>query len=243
MRKIKQLQSLILSAIALGTLIIVPAAMAAPSTNSGGGSTNTVKKPESSPETSPEATETPADIAERTTRIEKEKGALKIKLDAKETLLIKTKCKPAQIIVKAVGSNTEQKVKDRTKAYGEIIDRLNGIVVKLKAKNVDTTDLEKEITALQALVTKFTTDLAAYKVAMVNLKAIDCVTSPDAFKEALEKARTANGVVLKDAADIKAYIKATIKPTLEKIRSTLEASEKASSNESSTNSTTKTGAN
>jgi hypothetical protein len=234
MRKIKNLQYALMSALALGTFVLAPVAVMAEGTNSGSGSTKSSTKTESTAE----PTESPADLAERAARLTKAKTDLKIKLTDKDSLTIKTKCKPAQVLVRTVGDRVDEKVKDRATAYGELVDRLNGIVVKLKAKNVDTAELEKEITALKALLATFKTDLATYKTALADVKSVDCVTNPDQFKAALETARTANATVLKDAAAVKSYVKVTIKPTLEKIRKSLEAEEKAKSSESSTNSTT-----
>ena len=52
----------------------------------------------------------------------------------------------------------------------------------LKAKGVDTTTLESQITELKAKITTYSTDLAAYKQSLTDLKAVDCKTDPDAFQ-------------------------------------------------------------
>jgi chromosome segregation ATPase len=114
-------------------------------------------------------------------------------------------------------------VPTRTKDYEALSSNLNTMLEKLNAKNIDTTELKAELTAVQTKITTFSTDLTAYKQALSDAKNADCTTDPAAFKAALQTARTARDKVVKDAADIKAYVINTIKPTLQKIRTQLSS--------------------
>lgn len=212
-----RIRNLIGTTIAISVMVVTPLALAETNTTSGSDSSDKDTSSSSSSE----------DSTARQARLEKLKTDLKIKLDAKEQEKLKTRCKPAQTIVKNVGERFNTKAPGRAKIYDELVTRLNSLVTKLKAKGVDTTELEQEISMLQTKVTLFNTDLAAYKQALSDLRDVDCVTDPTAFKAALEAARTAHDKVIKDAADVKAYVKDTIKPTLQKIRSVLEEQEKA----------------
>ncbi|MEI7522466.1 MAG: hypothetical protein WCJ86_03285 [Candidatus Saccharibacteria bacterium] len=222
----KYLKRLTISVAALGLLAIAPIASA--ETTNTTTTTNTKKT-----DTSTSVAESANEIKDRAVRLEKEKIELKVKPEAKEVESIKSKCKPAQLKVKDVGDKTELNVKERSKAYTEVVTKLTETVAKLKAKGVVTTTLEQEIALLNTKIALFNTDLATYKTALSDLKLHDCVTDPTGFKAVLESARTANTKLIADAADIKAYIKNTIKPTLLQIRTALEAQEKVTTNKES----------
>lgn len=213
----KHLREAICLGMAVGLLIITPVVAAETSTSGTDRSSETADSSSSS-----------EDSVSRTARLEKLKSDLKIKIEDKEALNLKTRCKSAQTKVGSVREKVASKVPGRTKAYGELTDRLSGLVVKLKAKGVDTTVFEQEIDVLKAKISTFNTDLASYKQMLADLKGNDCVTDPAAFKAALQASRTDRDKIIKDAADIKAYIKDTVKPTLQQIRTTLEANEKTS---------------
>lgn len=218
----KYLKRLTLSVVALGLLVIAP--MASAETN-----TTTTKKAD----TTGSVAESAIEMKNREARLEKEKIELKVKPETKEVESIKSKCKPAQLKIKDVGDKTELNVKERSKAYTEVVTKLTETVAKLKVKGVVTTTLEQEIALLNTKIALFNTDLATYKTALSDLKLHDCVTDPTGFKAVLESARTANTKLIADAADIKAYIKNTIKPTLLQIRTALEAQEKVTTNKES----------
>ena len=216
----KYLKRLTLSVVALGLLVIAP--MASAETN-----TTTTKKAD----TTGSVAESAIEMKNREARLEKEK--IELKPEKKEVESIKYKCKPAQLKIKDVGDKTELNVKERSKAYTEVVTKLTETVAKLKVKGVVTTTLEQEIALLNTKIALFNTDLATYKTALSDLKLHDCVADPTGFKAVLESARTVNTKLIADAADIKAYIKNTIKPTLLQIRTALEAQEKVTTNKES----------
>ncbi len=178
---------------------------------------------------------------ELTKRLSDRKTELKTKLSALESTKIKSKCTTSQGVISSLGQRVKGIETSHTEVYGNLVDRLTKLSTKLKDKGVDTTTLNSEITTLKAKIATFTTDLTAYKQTVKDLKTMDCVSDPTAFKASLETARTAREKVSKDATDIRTYLTVTIKPTLKELRSKVEA--KASSDSSgSSGSTTNSGA-
>lgn len=164
-------------------------------------------------------------------RLEKIKTSLKIKLTTVEQARLKTRCKASQAVIATLNDRFGNSVVNRTKAYDELISRLNNIVVKLQAANIATTELEAEIAALQTKVATYKTDLVSYRQALSDLKLVDCATDPTAFKAALEAARAAHMTLVGDTTAIKTYVVSTIKPTLQTIRQQLETQKSTSTSE------------
>ena len=164
-------------------------------------------------------------------RLEGLKTSLKIKLTTAEQANLKAKCKAAQTIAAKLNDRFGTSVTTRTKAYDNLSKHLTDIIAKLKDKGVDVTKLQQESTELQAKIATYKTDLASYKQALSDVKTIDCVADPAAFKAALQTARTAHDKLVADAIAVKAYVKDTIKPTLEEIRKSLEAQESTNKTE------------
>ncbi len=179
-------------------------------------------------------TESPDDVS-LLKRLTDRKAALNIKLTTAEQARLKLKCKIAQTgAISSLSGRIKGIETSRTQVYNNLLDQLNKFDTKLKAKNVDTTTFEAEIATLKTKIATFQTDLATYKQDVVDLKSLDCLTDPTAFKAALETARTQKTKVAADAADIKTYVTGTIRPTLVAIRTQLGAAENASTSTSST---------
>lgn len=175
---------------------------------------------ESTTPTSPPTT-SDNDTEAMKTRVEKLKTDFKIKLTTAETARIKLKCKAAQGLVTTLDARVKEIKSNREQAHKAIVDKLNELVTKLKAKNVDTTMLETDIVMLQSKITTFQTDLSAYDQDLADLAKLDCNSDPAAFKAALEAARAARVKVGQDAMDIRGYITGVIKPLLQTIRASL----------------------
>lgn len=165
-------------------------------------------------------------------RIDKRKAELKTKLTALEQKNIPLKCKASQqgaissLKGRITGIDTS-----RNNVHRELVDRLTKISDKLEAADIDTTQLDAQTTELQAKIETFKTDLATYKLAVEDLKEVDCVKDPTGFKAALEAARAAREKVAQDGQAIRVYVKDTIKPTLSQLRSQLEDKKAEGSNE------------
>jgi cell division protein FtsB len=156
-------------------------------------------------------------------RLNKYKDQAKTRLNAVEKTRIQTKCKASQGVVSRVKGRITGLETSHARVYDNLVSRLTSLSTKLKAKDIDTTTLDAQITELKAKIDTFETDLAKYKEAVSDLAEMDCTADPDAFKASLETARTLRAQVAKDAQAIRAYLSDTIKPTLKAIRAEVEA--------------------
>lgn len=221
------LSILLASPILAFSAVMVKAETGSGSTNSGSsttttsGSTDDEKVSEVEIETEPKT-----DSKKLLERLSTRKTELKIKLSKVEEERIKVKCKIAQTgSVSSLSGRIKGIETSRNEVHTNLLDHLTKLVAKLKAKDVDTTKLEAEIVELKAKIATFKADLAKYRQAVIDLKAMDCVSDPSAFKASLESARALRETVIKDATAIKTYVKETIKPTLQEIKAALEAKE------------------
>ncbi len=162
------------------------------------------------------------DEASLNKRIEALKKKLRITLKESEKTRLKARCLPAQALVKKVHTRFGNKVVTRTQAYSELSKVLDKLVEKLKAKEANTTTLESYIAVLKTKIAVYETDLADYKQKLSDLKDMDCKADPEAFKAALEAARTARDKLIQDITAVRTYVKETIKLELLTIRKSLE---------------------
>lgn len=170
-------------------------------------------------------------------RIGEFKKRFKVNLSLSEIERIKLKCVGAQSVVGNLHSKFGSKAKPRTEAYANLQSRLDNLVVVLKAKNVDTTTLEQQITELKARIATFNNDLTVYKEAIADLKDVACKSDPTGFQAALLAARTAHDTLLKDIKSIRSYIVETLKPTLQTIKQQMEGKKEENEDDNSNNST------
>jgi hypothetical protein len=226
----KRKLSYLITTLFLGATILTPAvAMAehgSDSTSSHEATATTTSTDSSgSGSSSDDTTKVETETHDMPGRITKLKTQFKVKLGAAEAAHIKLKCVGAQGVVGKLHTKFGNSVTVRTQAYTELQKNLDKLVTKLKAKDVDTTTLEQQITELKAKITTYTTDLTAYKTALSDLKSVDCKTDPDAFQAALLAARTAHDKLVTDVLAVRTYLVGTIKPTLKTIKTQLEAKE------------------
>lgn len=163
------------------------------------------------------------DSAGRVTRLEAYKKSLKEALTAAAKARIIERCVAAQVIVKTKVANNDVVATARTNAYDEIVKKLQSVVTAGKAKNVDVSELETEITTLEAKIAAFQTANTAFHQALSDLQALGCKTDPTAFKATLETARTDQLAVFTSAKDIRAYLNDTVKATLQALKTKLNS--------------------
>lgn len=169
---------------------------------------------------------------EMSKRVQKRKSESKQRFSALQQKRIQTKCKNAQVPVRAAVGRLQTIQTNRTKAHANIVEKLRKLETKLENKGIDTTQLSTQITELEAKVATFNTDLAAYKQIVEDVGNMeDCSTDPVAFGTSLEDARSALQKVHDDAQAIRSYVKETIKPTLKTIKTQLHASADTHSNQ------------
>lgn len=191
--------------------------------------TTTSSSPNQTGSSNTQTQETDAQKAERSTRIEKLKEQLKIKLATADKDKLEAKCQAAQGKVSGVSESVKGAETSRSEVHKNLLNRLKDLEAKLKAKNVDTTQLDADITVLSTKIDTFNADLATYKQAVTDVQALDCKTDPEGFKAALQTARTDLEKVRSDADAVHAYLNDTIKPLLNTLRSTVSGSTKQNS--------------
>lgn len=163
------------------------------------------------------------DSAGRVTRLEAYKKSLKEALTAAAKARIIERCVAAQVMVKTKVTNNAATTTARTNAYDAIVKSLQSVVTAGKAKNIDVSELEAEITAMQAKIVTFQTANTAFQQALTDVGALDCKTDPTAFKAALETARTDQVAVFTSAKDIRTYLNDTVKATLQALKTKLNS--------------------
>ena len=176
------------------------------------GSTTTTPKADDT------TTETPAQKAERAARIQHEKEVQKVKLATTDKVKLEGKCQAAQGKTTTVSDRLKTSETARNDVHKNLVAKLTSLDEKLKAKGIDTTQLEADIATLNKDISTFNTDLATYKQSVTDLKALDCKTDPEGFKAALLTARTNLEKVRTDATTIQSYLTDTIKPLLKTLR-------------------------
>lgn len=167
--------------------------------------------------------EAPLDQEALQARLAERKAALKTRLDAAKQARIKNRCKPAQGKLNSIRGRVKGLETSRTQVYENLVSRLNKMSEHLETKGVDTTELDGQIAELVILVETFNTDLAAYKEAVSDLAAMDCVADPTGFQASLEAARAARTKVAEDAKAIRTLLSDSIKPTLVDLRKSMES--------------------
>lgn len=194
--------------------------------NSGSSTKTTTTKTEDSVSTS--GTDSARDKAELTKRLQERKDKVKTILTAAEKVKIQSKCKNSQGKFSSLNGRIQGIGTTRGKVNTDLVSRLEDLSEKLKAKNLDTTTLNTQITELKAKVATYDKDLATYKQTVADLGTMDCATDPTAFKASLETARQQLATVKQDAVNIRTYVNSTIKVTLQQLRDQLKKTESES---------------
>lgn len=156
-------------------------------------------------------------------RLEARKAALQLRLSFAEQQRLKLRCKGAQGLISPLAGRIQGIETSRTQVHEHLLDRLEKLSERLADRGVDVTTLNTQIDELETKIETFKTDLEEYKQAVADLKDMDCVADPDAFKASLETARNLRAKLKQDVVDIRTYLNDTIKPTLKAIREQLAA--------------------
>lgn len=155
-------------------------------------------------------------------RQEERKKQQKVALSTAEKTKIKARCQAAQTKLNPDQGRVKGVMSNREENYGKLVNKLNELNTKLKAANVNTTQLEANIATLQTKIMTFKNDMAVYHLALQDLVKLQCQQDPDAFKAALLVVRTNVEKVKTDTHDIKEYVNGTIKPQLKELRLNVE---------------------
>lgn len=110
----------------------------------------------------------------------------------------------------------------RQNRHQKVIDRLNAIIAKLEASNIDVTKLKADVAAL---IQKKNTWYSAYTTLLDDLNATKqyaCGNSQGQFKTAVQTARTQRQTMHTANMDFWTYVENTVRPDLKAIRSQLK---------------------
>lgn len=131
---------------------------------------------------------------------------------------LKLRCSVAQTALKTLSTRVGSVQEKRVDAYDTINKNLTDLIAALKAKSINTTQLEAQSKELKTKTDTFATDLKAYKQSVEDAASADCSGDPLALRAALEEARKGHTKLVTEVGDIRAYINNVIKPTLKQVR-------------------------
>ncbi len=151
-------------------------------------------------------------------RLEERKAALNTRLTFAKQARIKNLCKAAQGGISSIRGRIKGLETSRAQVYENLLSRLTRLSEKLKTHDVDTSELDTQITELTALTEAFNTNLESYQQAVSDLADMDCAADPAAFQASLEAARIERAETAESAKAIRAFLSDTIKPTLKELR-------------------------
>ena len=218
MNRIKQILSGTIGSV---LLFATPAAVLAETTTTDTATqTETTQSDTTKPPTAEDAAKKAAELKKR---LEENKAKLKTKVDEAAKKRIIAKCKPAQNIVKGAETSANAISTNRGKAYAKISERVQALIDKLKAANIDTTELEAAHLAAKTKAETLGASMKAYEQTLADLRGMDCVTDPTGFAATLETARTQREAIKTQANDLRTYISTTLKAAIQKVKAALEA--------------------
>lgn len=201
--------SLFISFVTAGNLVLVPVMVRAETeSESSHASTTEVTK----------ETETNEQKKTRASRVEEYKKNVKDKLSQTSKAKIVDKCEKAQSVAKTRHSKDENNLKGRSTAYSKIVEALERTSVRLKNDGIDVSKLESNTTELNAKIQNFNALEATSRQTLQDLSLIDCKSDPEAFKAALESARTARQNTQVAAKEVRTYLKDVVKQTLKTLK-------------------------
>lgn len=157
--------------------------------------------------------------AELKSRLEQRKADMKTRVTATRQAALKKKCEAAQKgSIKSLSGRIKGLETSRNQVHENLISRLTKLSERLKTHNVDTAELDAEITQLVTLVDAFKADLAEYKQTISDLEEMDCTSDPTSFQASLEAARTARADAAASSKAVRTYLSETVKPTLKTLK-------------------------
>lgn len=151
--------------------------------------------------------------------------ALKNKATEAAKTRLKQRCKGAQANLGTLGDKVNSNLPNRNKAYENLISRLDKLIPKLQTKNIDTAALEEKLATLKTMVEDYKIAITDYQDSLKELKEMGCQENPDAFKAALEVARTERTALGTQLEAIKTFVKQDVKTALADVRTKLAADE------------------
>ncbi len=161
--------------------------------------------------------------AGREARVKSYKEKASTKLAEAQSKRLKTRCKAAQGKVTSLRARVNNVVTNRKKVYQEVGDKLDTLLAKLVAAELDTTKLETARADMRAELVTLTESLNAYDTVLTDLMAMDCEADPDTFQSALLSAREMQVALRTQASEFRSFATTELKAILKDVRSQLEA--------------------
>ena len=114
----------------------------------------------------------------------------------------------------------ENNAQKHTARYERMIARLNALVARLQADDVDTTELEAAIAVLDEKIQLFAHNAASYIESLRATQDFACGESEGDFREALAESRSLLQILRENAVDIRTYWQETLRPLITELVST-----------------------
>ncbi len=147
-------------------------------------------------------------------RIELRKKEKNVKLDAKELLRYKGRCKGVQNAVRDVQNKLPPIVSNRASIYKKIDAKLWITIGQLKLAEKDTFNLEKQRAELAKRVAAYDSTVAQYRQTLDDIVVMNCEADVPGFVALIQTAREYHQEVRTESADIRSYVVDTVKATL-----------------------------
>lgn len=159
--------------------------------------------------------------ATRQARLEEYKKEKEAKLQEWQEKRIAQRCENAQEKLEKLQTRFSNTVTNRTAAYQKVVSKVEILIAKLQAANVDTTEIEAALTELKAKADILVTSLNDYYTVLGDLVALKCSDDPEAFKSALEVAREYRETLHDNAKDFREYATGELKEILQALKAQL----------------------
>ncbi len=165
-------------------------------------------------------------------RVEQYKQRLQKQPSKADLEKLKLRCSVSQQRLKSIAEKASNVQTKRNLAYGNINKSLEELIVALKQKGVNTSNLETQSKELKSKTDTFAVDMAAYKQALEDSSTSDCLTDPLAIKASLEEARNYRVKLAQEIEEIRVYITNVLKISLNQAKSDLETQKETNTNNS-----------
>ncbi len=107
--------------------------------------------------------------------------------------------------------------------YNKMKDKLNEIIAKISDKGYDTSDLENDVSYLDAEINQFRNNYSDYIGKLRNTGDYACGQSEGQFATALEESRQSLMTVRQDSLDIRLYYQQTVRPHIQALREQIQS--------------------
>ncbi|MCA9328897.1 hypothetical protein KC959_03925 [Candidatus Saccharibacteria bacterium] len=170
--------------------------------------------------------------AGREARIQALKDKATAKLEEAQEKRIAARCKNAQSKVTSLRARVTGIVQNRKAVYQQVGEKLDVLLEKLKAAELDTMALETAREDMRKEIAVLVESLNAYDTALADIIAMDCESDPETFHAALLSARDLQNTLRTQSQEFRSFATNELKTILQDVRAQLEAKKAETSTES-----------